>query len=885
MKLLHRLRSILDWMVRRSEAERQLDDELQSYIAMSAADKIANGVPPDEARRLARLELGGVEQVKEQVRTHRHGGWLDEIARDVRYAVRVSVKNRTFTVIVVLTLALGIGANTAIFSLIDALMLRWLPVRNPQELVMVSFQSRDSTGPRSLSYAIVGALADQRDVFSGVAGFSGKTFDVGASGLVSRVHGALVTGDFYATLGLNPVVGRLLNPADDQPGAPLTAVISYGYWERQFALSPQAIGQTLTIKDRPVTIVGVTPRGFVGANVGAIADITMSVAALPEIDPPAAPLLGRGNFWLIALARPQAGVSVHAATSRLNSRWPHISDPLIAPHWPPQVRKEISNSTFELQPGGTGWTYLREMYRKPLWVLMAAVALVLLIACANVASLQLARASARKREVAIRLAIGAARRRIVRQLLIESALLSLTGAVIGVGLAWMSSAFLIRMISTGFASPEFDLTPNSHILGFSLVVAIATGVLFGVAPALQTTAVSPAGALKEDIRVGRARFRLLPSLVVGQVALSLVLLAGAGLFARTLRNLRQLDPGFKADGVLLVNFEDRQAVIPPGFLEDVRRIPGVISASFSTHTPLNGSMWSEPAVPVGQQIPERDNAVFVGAGPHFFSTMQIQLLTGREFDDGDRPEGQAVAIVNQEYAGRHFPNSNPVGQHLAARVNGDRKDLEIVGLVRNINAAGLRRPSPAMVYVAYQQLKPGAPRTLAVRVSSSPSPVANALRQMLQAKLPGAPIDVRALSTQVSDTIVQERMLATLAGAFGGLALALACIGLYGLIAYNVARRIREIGIRMALGAQAPRVVALVIGGGARLVLIGVAVGLPIAWMASRWLKSLLFGLTPGDPWTLAGAIAALVTAALVAAYLPARRASHVDPLEALRQE
>lgn len=885
MKFLHRLRSMVQWIAHRNQAEQHLDDELRTFVDMSAAEKIADGISPEEARRLATLELGGVEQVKEQVRMGRHGGWLDEIGRDIRYAFRLLLKNRGFTCTVVVTLALGIGANTAIFSLIDALMLRWLPVRNPQELVQVSFQSRDSNGPRSLSYAIVGALADQREIFSGVAGFSGHTFDVGASGFVSRVHGALVTGGFYDTLGLNPVVGRLLTPADDRPGAPLTAVISYGYWERQFALSPQVTGQTLLIKDRPVAIVGVTPQGFVGATVGSIADITMTASALPEIDPPAAPLLGRGNFWLIVLARPQNGLSLEAATSRLNAVWPHISEPLIAPHWPPQQRKEISTAKFQLQSGGTGWSYLREMYRKPLWVLMAAVAIVLLIACANVAGLQLARASARQREVAIRLAIGASRPRIVRQLLIESALLSLTGAAVGVGVAWMSGEFLVSMISTGFASLEFDLTPNSHILAFTLVVAVATGILFGVMPAVQTTAVSPVGALKENARAASPRFRLLPFLVIAQVALSLVLLAGAGLFARTLQNLRHLDPGFKADGVLLVNFEDRQAVIPPGLLEDVQRIPGVTSASFSTHTPLNGSIWSEPAVPAGQPIPQRDNAFFVGAGPHFFSTMQIQVLAGREFNDGDRPDGPAVAIVNEAYASRHFPNQNPVGQHLAASVNGDRKDLEIIGIVRNINAAGLRKPPPPMVFVAYQQLKPGGPRTLAVRVSGSAGPVAGALQQVLQPTLPGAPVDVRALSTQVSDTIVQERMLATLAGAFGALAVALACIGLYGLLAYNVAQRTTEIGIRMALGAHARRVVALVVIGGARLVLIGIVLGLPVAWMASRWLKSLLFGLTPGDPGTLAGAMAALLTAALFAAYLPARRASRVDPLVALRHE
>ena len=363
---------------------------------------------------------------------------LDEIARDVRYAFRLFMKNRGFTAVVVLTLALGIGANTAIFSLIDALMLRWLPVRNPQELLQVSFQTRDSSNPGngSFSYPIVGALAAQRDIFSGVAGFSGTTFDVGTAGTISRVSGAWVTGGYYATLGLNPIAGRLLTDEDDRAGAPLTAVISYGYWQREFAASPQAVGQSLRIKGLPITIVGVTPRDFVGANVGSVADITMTVVALPQVAPSMAPLLGAGNFWLRVLVRPNPGISAQEATSRLNAVWPRISEPVIATHWSASRRKSIADSVFQLTPGGTGWTYLRDIYRKPLLVLMAGVALVLLIACANVATLLLARASARQKEVAVRLAIGAGRGRIVRQLLIESTLLSLIGAAVGVGIAW-----------------------------------------------------------------------------------------------------------------------------------------------------------------------------------------------------------------------------------------------------------------------------------------------------------------------------------------------------------------------------------------------------------------------------------------------------------------
>jgi predicted permease len=889
MTFLHRIVSVLRWLVNRNKAEKGLDDELQAFIDMSAAEKIRDGLAPAEARRLAILELGGVEQTKERVRTYRHGAGLDEVGRDVRYGFRMCVKNPGFTVIIVLTLALGIGANTAIFSLIDALMLRWLPVRNPQELVQLTLQTpggRKVPVAGTFSYAIVRALADQHEIFAGVAGFNGYfSFDVGSPGSVSRVPGAIVTGGYYETLGLNAVIGRLLTREDDEPGAPLVAVASYGYWERQLARNPGAVGQTLRINGVPMTVVGVSAPGFVGATVGSIAEITIAAAALPQVSPSAAPLLGKGNFWLRVLARPGPGVSMSQATARLNAVWPQVSESVIAPHWPASRRQAIADSEFVLSPGGTGWTILREVYQKPLFVLMAVVGLVLLIACANVASLLLARASARQREIAVRLAIGAGRARIVRQLLIESTLLSLIGAAVGVGLAWVSSRFLVSMISTGPGQIVFDLTPNWHVLGFTSAVAIATGVLFGIAPALQTTAARPSAVLKENVRMSGSRSRLLPSLVSAQVALSLVLLAGAGLFVRTLQNLQNLDPGFSAEGVLLVDLEGRRTAVPRQLLEDVRRLPGVVSASLSTHTPLSGSVWSEPAVPAGQPIPERDNAYFIGAGSGFFATMQMHLLSGRDFTDRDSVDGPGVAVVNEVFAQRHFPNQNPVGQHLSANVRGQRRDLEIVGLVKNTSAAGLRAAPPPTVYVAYAQLTGDLPTTIAVRATGPHGRVSAAIQQALQSKLPGGPIEVRPLSAQVEATIVQERMMATLGGAFGLLALTLTCIGLYGLLAYSVAQRTKEIGIRMALGAQGSRVLALVLEGGTRLVLIGIALGLPAAWAASRWVESMLFGLTPTDPATIGGATVLLTTAAQLAAYLPARRASRLDPLVALRHE
>jgi len=887
MTLWHRLTSVVRWMFRRDEAEQRLDDELRSFVDLSAAEKMRDGMAPAEARRLAMIELGGNEQVKERVRRYRHGGLLDEIGRDVRYAFRMFAKTPGFTLVVVLTLALGIGANTAVFTLIDALMLRSLPVHRPGELVQLRMGDPGSTEPggESFSNAIVRGLAEQRDVFAGVAGYSGGGFDVGPSGAVSPVRGAWVTGGFYGTLGLIPEAGRLLTAQDDERDAPLVAVISYGYWVRQLGRNPGAVGQILQVNGQPVTIVGISPRGFVGANVGAIADLTMPTAALARLEPQAAGLLEPGNFWLRVLARPRPDVTAAEAAARLNTVWPQLADQVIAKHWSASRRQEMKSLVFQQSPGGTGWTYLRDIYRTPLFILMAVVGLVLIIACANVASLLLARASSRQREIAVRLAIGASRGRIIRQLLIESTLLSLIGAALGTQLAWFCGYVFVSILSAQDSGIVFDLSPNWRILAFTCVVATATGILFGAAPALQTSSAEPVAALKKNEMIARTRSRLLPSLISVQVALSLVLVAGAGLFLRTLQNLQSLDPGFSAEGVLLVDLDEHPGALPPALLDDVRRLPGVVAASLASHTPLNGGYWSDAAVPAGQPLPEKDNAIFIGASPGFFPTLQIQIVSGREFSEGDTAGSPAVAVVNETFAQRHFPDRNPVGERLAASVNGDKRDLEIVGVARNTSIAGLRQAPPSTVYVPYAQLNRNRAGSLAVRASGALGQAVSSLQQTLQARIPNMSIEVRPLSTQVAATLVRERLMATLAGGFGVLALALSCIGLYGLLAYTVAQRTREIGIRMALGAQSKRVVGLVIGRATKLVVVGLALGLPATWAGTQWIESMLFGLTPTDPMVLLGSIVLLAASAQLAAFLPARRASRVDPLVALRHE
>jgi putative ABC transport system permease protein len=887
--MLKRLLSFSRAALGRDTFERDMEEEIRFHVASRTADLIRRGLPPDEAARRARVEFGSVEKHKEESRASFGLRLLDEAGGDARYALRTFARNKAFTATAIVTLALGIGANTAIFSLLDALLLRWLPVPNPQALVQVRFKSDTPNSFSGIfSYAAIQALDTQRQIFSGVAGFSSFDFGVGTPGSTARVPGALVTGSFYETLGLNPVAGRLLTRDDDRPGAPLVAVASYGYWERQLARDPSVAGRTVILNGVPATIVGVSPRGFVGAHVGLIADLTIPVATVPLVVPEMAGVLGPGNYWLRALARPQPGLSTAAAQAQIAARWPRIAEAVVAPHWPADRQKATIDAVVELVPGGTGWTYLREMYVRPLQVLMAMVGLVLVIACANVASLLLARAAARQKEIAVRLAIGAGRGRIVRQLLVESLVLSVAGAAGGILLASMTGRFLLDRLSTGPSAVALDLTPNWHVLAFTGGVAIVTAILFGLAPALQATGFGPSRALKEEARSTASRSRLLPWLVTAQVALSLVLLVGAGLFVRSLRNLQRFDAGFARAGVLLVEFDGKRPAWSNELLEEIRLMPGVAAASVSTHTPLSGSTWSEAVVPAGQPLPNGDNAVFIGAGPEFFTTMRIPVLSGREFTGRDSATSTAVAVVNERYAQKHFPGQNPVGRHLTARLSGAPRDLEIVGLVKNTNTQSLRSAPPAIVYLPFEQL-PGnrAERaaTLEIRTAGGLGEVIPTVRQALQSRFPDATVNVSPLSAQVDASIVQERMMATLAGGFGLLALGLASVGIYGLLAYGVARRTKEIGIHMALGAQRRKVIALVLRGARRSLVIGLAIGLPLAVAGSRWVESMLFGLKPTDPVAIVAAVLLLATVAHLAAYVPALRASRVDPLVALRHE
>jgi predicted permease len=878
---------------RRSDA--QLGDEIRAHLDLLAEDFARGGMAPHEARAAARREFGGVEQIKEQYRDQRGWALVDALGQDVRYALRTFAKNRSFAAVAILTFAIGIGANTAIFALVDSLFLRWLPVREPQQLVQLKILRHDAPPGESFSYLLTRGLSDQTtDLFSGLFGSGTTSFTVGPPETPARARGAWVTGAYYDTLGVRALRGRLLNRADDQPGAAPAAVITEGYWQRAFGRDPQIAGRTMVIEGVRVPIVGVSSGPFGGVDVGDVADITLAIAAVPRIVPDQSPLLDTSTTWLHSLARPRDGVSRSLAEARLAIVWPRIADQVVAAS-DDGTRRRVIGTRLEVINGGTGWTFLRDQFEDPVLVLLVLVGLVHLIACANVANLLLARAAARRREIAIRLAIGAGRGRIVRQMLVESLLLALAGAAAGAVLASFIERFLVDLISSGRRTPlMIDVTPHWHVLTFTIATAAATGIIFGLAPAWRATRLSPASALTTGTRVvARGRRRLASGLVVAEVALSLLMLVGAGLFVQTLRNLRLLDAGIRRDGVLLVELDSSRssngpqlAALSDELARDVARLPGVTTTSMSLMTPLVGGGINQPVKLDGQPL-GGPSPYFNAIGPQYFATLGTRVLEGREFAAGDTAGALGVAIVNQAFVRRYLEGHEPLGQRLTVRIL--PSEAVIVGVVQDAVYESLREPPPPTVYAPLAQAvgtkRVGTGITMLVGVDGEITWAATALQQTLQPRFPGAPVRVRTLSAQIERSLIRERLLATLAGSLGIVALILAAVGLFGLLAYTVESRTNEIGVRMALGAARGQVMSLVIGDAVRLMAIGAVLGIPAAWATSRLISSLLFGLKGTDPGTLAGAASLLLLTGLLAAVLPALRASRVDPMVALRHD
>jgi predicted permease len=825
----------------------------------------------------------------------------DEMFQDLRFGVRMLLKHKSFTTVAIFSLALGIGANTAIFQLLDAVRLRMLPVRAPQELVNVHLSDtkgmRGGLGrPTSVTNRIWEQIRERQQAFSGVFAWGTDSVNLAPGGEVRNARMLYVSGDFFRTLGVGPALGRVFTTTDDQRGCGAPGlVISHAFWQHEYGGDANAIGRKLTLAERPFEIIGVTPASFFGMEVGRSFDLALPVCAIPLV---------RGNNNLLdgpiwgftATGRLKPGWSLEQATAHTQAISPGLFEAALPANYPPASVNDFLASRLIAVPAGAGISQLRENYEQSLWLLLAIAGLVLLVACANLANLLLARASAREREIAVRQALGATRIRLVRQLLVESLLLAALGAALGAGLAQALSRLLVAFLRASNNPIFLDLTLDWRVLGFAAGLAVLTCLLFGLAPAIRATRMEPGAVMKASGRgmtAGRERFSLRRALTVAQVAISLVLVAGALLFSRSLGKLLTVDTGFRQEGVLTadVRFQrlnlpsDRNPAFKDELLDRIRAIPGVEAAATGM-IPLRG--WGSNKVWMdGADVRQGQETYRSRVGPDYFKTLQIPLLTGRDFDARDRADAPRVAIVNEAFARTFLNGANPVGQRfwIEATPGESETSYEIVGLVRNTKYEDLREEFRPIVYDAAAQEGSGPGGNFLIRSRLLQTETVAAIKRVLNEINPAITVSFQGFKPMIEATILRERLMATLSGFFGLLALALACIGLYGILSYGVASRTNEIGIRMALGAQARDVRCLVLREALWLVIAGVAMGLPIIFAVTRLASTLLFGLTPTDPVSLLLAALLMLAVAMVAGYLPARRATRVDPMVALRHE
>jgi putative ABC transport system permease protein len=890
---------------RRSHWDAERARELEAHLAIETDENIARGMSPREAHDAARRKLGNSTLVREEIYMMNTIGFLDAAWRDLRYGARLLRLNPGFALVAILSLALGVGANTAIFQLLDAVRLRTLPVAEPQQLMEIRIA--DTTGGRSgqfsgrrpnLTNPLWERIRDRQQPFSSALAWSGAAFNLTAGGEARYAQGLWVSGDFFTTLGVPALAGRVFEAGDDRRGcAAPPAVISYGFWQRDYAGSPGAIGRSLMLNGHSYDIVGVTPPSFFGVEVGRAYDVAVPLCAEPLSRGERSGLDKNDVWFLAAFGRLKPDWTRERARAQLAA----ISAPLFQETLPARYRPDDAKNYLKFELGAfdaaTGVSTLRRNYESPLWLLLATTGLVLLIACANLANLMLARATAREREVAVRLAIGASRGRVVRQLLAESLLIAAVGAASGALLALWLSRFLVNFLTSDNAPIFVSLALDWRIFAFTSVLAVVTCLVFGLMPAIRVTGTAPGAAMKAGSRGSsdsRERFGLRRALVVLQVALSLVLVVGALLFVRSLRNLMTVDAGFRQDGLLVVNLDLRKAGVPverrtalyDEITSRLSALPGVTAGAQAFIVPVSGSGWNNNIVVDGVRQP--DNVNFNSVSADYFKTMGTPMLTGRTFNPQDTAASQKVAVVTEGFAREYFPSRNPVGQTFQVEEGPGqpRPYFHIIGVVKDTKYTDLREPFTPLAFLATSQ-EPEPDSGLQV-VLRSAAPLATITAEVSAAAASFSPAIItqfQTMESQVRDSLLRERLMATLSGFFGGLAALIATIGLYGVMSYMVARRKNEIGIRMALGADRGHVVRMVIGEAAVLLAAGVAVGLVIAVLAARTAATLLFGLQPGDPSTLAMAAAGLGVVAMVASYLPALRASRLEPTEALREE
>jgi predicted permease len=887
MRTLDRVRLRFRSLFRRQSVDLALEAELRFHLDQLIEENLASGMAPAEARLAALRTIGGIAQIQEECRDMRRVNVIENLVQDLRYGIRTLLKSPGFTAIAVLSLALGIGANTAIFSVFHAVALRLLPVERPGELVEFHRGDPGQDKPGGgFSYPLFKQLQDESRTLAGVAAVSLTPLHARIGNDESAGEGAYASGNFFALLGVRPAAGRMFQEAD---GAAPLAVISYGFWQRVYGGDLAAVGKTLTVEGKPFTIVGVSAAGFTGVRPGTPQDFEAPIAAEPYLRTQS--WLPRPGFnWIAIIGRLRTGVSVERAEADLGIVFKRHLAATSGMMRDSFNRQRYLSQILTLTGGGRGLSHLRNQYAKPLYVLMAVVGAVLLLACINLANLLLARAASRRREFGVRAALGAGRWRLVSQIMMEALLLAGAGGLLGILFARWTSALLLSFLP----DVRLDAGIDGSVLAFTAAICAGACLLFGFGPAIRAAGVQPSPSLRES-RSSGPDGNLRAVFMVSQVALSLILVAGATLFSRSLYNLETLDPGFQRERVLLVDvnpgnagYKDARLItFYEQFLDRLRETPGIRAAGFSTNTPISGYRWDLSASVEGYAgRPGEDQTTFLNAvSPGYLAAMGTQLLAGRDFSERDSgPEAPRVLLINESMARHYFAGGSPLGKRVTL---GDRPPAEIVGVVADAKYDSLRETAHQTAYLnCLQDATPHGGLTLEVQAARGVDEAAAGVRAAIASVDKNVPLGTfTPLATQVKRSLLQDQLMATLSGLFGSLALLMACVGVYGVLVYRVARRTTEIGIRMALGSQRSGVLLLVLRETLTLVGIGLAVGVPASIALSRYAASLLFGLKPNDPWALSAAVALLLAVAGVAAWLPARRASRVDPMAALRFE
>jgi predicted permease len=883
------------WYSWRSRKDEELDEELRSHFAMAVNDRIERGESPAEAQAQVRREFGNVTLVKEITRDMWGWGWLERLAQDVRYGLRVMAASPAVTAMIVLSLALGIGAVSTVFALINAIELRTLPVSRPGELVYLQHPS--------FSFPIFRELREHGQMFDSLFAWQLRQLTVRWNDESERVSGLAVTGDFYRSLGVTPMAGRPIEPGDDVVGGPRpVAVLSHAAWTRRFDRAPDIVGRTIVIEQTGFTIVGVTPPGFFGVAVGTAPEITIPLSMVPQLRPEERDVLSQtGRAWLHIMGRLRPGLSRTQAEPAFQAIWRQALEEVTSPDEPPARRQRYLSRKTALVPGATGHSAVRNEFSEPLWLLFALVGLLLLVSCAAAANLLLARGSARQRELAVRLAIGASRGRVVRQLIVEGLLLSIVGAAAGLTLAVWSAELLVRAVSTAVTPVAIDVAIDWRVIAFTSVVAAGVSLIFTIAPAVRSLHVDPGEVMKTGARPSgatRRESRTARLLVVAQMAFSLVMLAGAALFLRSLGVLLGQDSGVDAANLVLVSAEPRPGIDRELFyrdaLERLRAVPGVTAASLSWVPPISDSQgsWTQSigvnGAPPQELAHDAPGAVYFNAvSPGYFSTVGTALVSGRDVDWSDTRTSLRIVVINEMVARSFFPQGNAIGQRISIGLNQARKDLVIVGIVRDAKYQRLQEPTRRIAYVPYLQFPEftaGNNLVAEVRTTRASGETIRALREAARAGNPGMPVGIELMDARVRDSLVRERLIASVATLFGVFSLVLCCGSLYGLMSQMVSRRTNEIGIRVALGAPSAAVVWMVVRDTLQVAVAGAVLGLVLAASNSRIAQRFLFGISAVDAGSLIAAAVLLLATALLSGYLPARRAARVDPAIALRE-